>query len=121
MSVAAELLSALEAEGVEALPVGDRLRLRRGEKLSADLVDAVRAHKGEILAELEARVWSPECLESARRFGSPSARLYPLLGLRVLTPRGPGRLLQVLGRRAAVVLEADARRAATFDSLEILP
>jgi hypothetical protein len=36
--------------------------------------------------------------DSVRRFEQPYARLFPLIGLRVWTPEGPGRLLSVFAR-----------------------
>ena len=37
-----------------------------------------------------------------RRFGQPHARLFPCLGLQVMTPAGPGKLLQVFAARCTV-------------------
>ncbi len=56
--------------------------------------------------------WPPESLDCERRFGHPSARLYPLLGHRVETPQGPGELRQVLNETAAVVLDNDSSQVA---------
>lgn len=60
--------------------------------------------------------WPPDCLDAARRFGRPEARLYPLIGGRVSTPRGAGRLLQILAHGVRVVaalsLEREPQRVA---------
>ncbi len=63
----------------------------------------------------------PQLLEemwrSQRRFGHKAARLYPLVDQMVRTQEGPGRLWQVLGERAGVVLDKDPEKV-TFISVE---
>ena len=46
--------------------------------------------------------WPPECLAAQRKFGVPSARLYPFLDHVVMTPEGPAKLLQVFKRYVRV-------------------
>lgn len=58
-----------------------------------------------------------EMWNSQQRFGHKAARLYPLLDRMVRTQEGPGRLWQVLGGRAGVVLDKDPKRV-TFVSVE---
>lgn len=54
---------------------------------------------------------------SAARFGWGPAGMYPLIGRVIPTPRGPGELVQVLGRACRVVLPGAA--AATFDYADL--
>jgi len=101
---ARELLARVEALGVAIELAGpDRLRARPADRLPPELLDELRARKGELLAELRAE-WPPECLAAEERFGARHARLLPLLGCSVSTPRGVGRLVQVFEVHAAVVL-----------------
>jgi len=57
--------------------------------------------------------WPSECLDYERRFGQPHARLFPLIGKRVTTPRGDGMLLQVFSSQVTVAL--DRRPGAVVD------
>ncbi len=61
------------------------------------------------------------CRGSAQSAPTPSARLFPLLGRRVSTPQGLGKLIQVLGETAAVILDADSERAVFVRLVEVLP
>ncbi len=58
-----------------------------------------------------------EMWHSQQRFGHKAARLYPLVGRKVRTTEGPGKLWQVLARRAGVVLDNDPK-SVTFVSVE---
>ncbi|GIW96963.1 MAG: hypothetical protein KatS3mg111_0296 [Pirellulaceae bacterium] len=49
---AAGLLTELRKRGVKLVPVGDRLRFAPKDALTPDLVEALRAHKAEMLALL---------------------------------------------------------------------
>jgi TubC N-terminal docking domain len=102
---AVELIHQLEARGAEMRILGDRLRVQPRSAVPEDLIEEIRKHKPEIMELLRSGGWPTECLESERRFGQPHARLFPLLGRRVATPKGRGRLLQVFASRAAVRLE----------------
>ena len=56
---------------------------------------------------------------SARQFGQPYAYLFPLIGKRVVTPRGPGCLKTVFAQRCEVVLDAEPERIACFRPEEV--
>ncbi len=53
---AVEILSELQAQGVELLAAGDRLRYRPVERVAPALLDELQAHKDEILELLGDRV-----------------------------------------------------------------
>jgi len=53
------------------------------------------------------------------RFGQPHADLFPLLGRKVRTPKGPGTLLQVFADRTTVLLDADLEKCSWFRPEEI--
>ena len=55
-------------------------------------------------------LWPEDSLEAERRFGSPTAKLYPFLGKTVSTPEGSGMLWQAFSSRCGVVLEKDPKR-----------
>ncbi len=101
---AAQLLVEFSERGIGIWPDGDVLRLKPKSKLDERLLEEVRTHKPELLALLSSE-WPQESLDYVKRFQHAAARLYPLLGKTVQTSRGTGRLLQVLGRVAAVALE----------------
>ena len=65
--------------------------------------------------------WPAECLEAEQRFGQRSARLFPLLGRVVSTPQGRGRLIQVLGETAAVILDSEPECAVFVRVEEVTP
>jgi hypothetical protein len=46
---AADLITTFRARGVELMPVGERLRVRPAEGLTKTELDALRAHKAEVL------------------------------------------------------------------------
>jgi hypothetical protein len=56
---------------------------------------------------------------SATQFGQPHACLFPLIGKRVATPRGIGRLITVFRQRCEVILDAEPERAACFRPDEV--
>jgi hypothetical protein len=55
----------------------------------------------------------------ARQFGQSHAYLFPLIGKRVVTPRGPGRLETVFAQRCEVVLDAEPGLMTCFRPEEI--
>jgi hypothetical protein len=116
---AAELVREVEARGGRLELLGpERLRLVPRSAATPELLEELRAAKPRLL-EILRSPWPEECLEAERRFGGqPHARLFPLLGLEVATPRGRGVLVQVFAERAAVVLRD---RAVFFDVAEIAP
>jgi hypothetical protein len=56
---------------------------------------------------------------SARQFGQPHAYLFPLIGKRVVTPRGLGQLKTVFAQRCEVILDVDPERIACFAPEEV--
>jgi hypothetical protein len=58
-----------------------------------------------------------EMWRSQQRFGHKTARLYPLVGRKVRTTEGPGKLWQVLAGRVGVVLDKDPKKV-TFVSVD---
>jgi hypothetical protein len=81
------------------------------------------------LAEHAARDhgWPQACLDSERSYGHCAARLYPLLGKKVWTPQGIGKLWQAFSARAGVILDgqkienARTLRVTFFDPRTIRP
>lgn len=116
-----EILSELQARQVELAVVGDRLRFRPASAVPEPLLEALRAHKAEVMDLVELRSWPEASKDAVRRFGKPCARLYPFIGQRVQTPDGPGRLLQVFAERVTVVLDAEPSRASFFLPSEVRP
>lgn len=59
-----------------------------------------------LLAERERRIWGEECLKSERKFGSRTARLFPLIGVQggVSTPSGQATLFTVFESGCQVLL-----------------
>ncbi|HVR10577.1 MAG TPA: hypothetical protein VMW75_21205 [Thermoanaerobaculia bacterium] len=80
----------------------------RRSALTPDLKQAIRDHKAELVSLVAADGWPPESLDAERRFGRWHARLYPLIGKTVATPRGAGRLAQVFPERGSVILPDEA-------------
>lgn len=116
-----ELLQTVEALGVVVTLDRENLVLRPKSLLPPDLVKQLRAHKAELLDLVELQSWPEESRQAVRRFGLPCARLYPFLGRTVLTPAGPGRLVQVFAERATVLLDAHPHRADVFLPSELQP
>jgi len=77
------------------------------------LLQELKAGRAEAIAQLRreaAEGWPPESFEAEARFGHRAARLYPLLGRRVLTPYGPGVLHQVIEARCRIAVGGDPER-----------
>lgn len=115
---AEELLAEIEALGVVVSAEHDHLRLRPKSRLTPELIELLRAHKTELLGLVELRQRPEPSREAVRRFRVPHARLYPLIGEPVTTPRGEGRLVEVFRDRAGVHL---AGRVLVFLPSEIRP
>ena len=64
--------------------------------------------------------WPAECLKSERRFGL-LGRFFPLIGKRVQAQCGIGILIQVLPKKAAVLLERDPGKVRFMSPFEIWP
>jgi len=118
---AEELLAQVEALGVVVMLDERDLVLRPRSRLTPELVEQLRAHKSELLDLVELQGWPEESRDAVHRFGCSCARLYPFLGGKILTPEGPGRLLQVFGERVTVVLDTDPDRARFFLPSELRP
>jgi hypothetical protein len=97
-------------------PILNDLRLDR--EAVVQILQQRRASYGGLSEE---QGWSRRSIALAERFDRPFMRLLPLVGRRVSTPKGPGKLEHVLGKVARVVLDADPTRMADFDWEEILP
>ena len=103
---------AIESVGGRVRLKGDRIRCRIPDPTpepATEAVEVLRRHKPEALALLGRQSgttpetqWPPESLAAERKFGVPSAKLYPLLNHLVLTPEGAGILLQVFHDRVQV-------------------
>jgi hypothetical protein len=65
--------------------------------------------------------YPPESLDAESRFNQAHATLFPFLGRKVWTPKGPGTLLQVFAERVTVVLDADLYKCSFFSPAEIRP
>jgi len=63
--------------------------------------------------------WPKACRESEQCFGHPLARLYPCQ--QVQTPRGRGRLWQVMPSRVGVLLNRKRHRVTFFKFWEVYP
>jgi hypothetical protein len=93
--------------------------------------EATSALPGPDWSAWRAVEWPQRCLESERRFGQPCARLYPLIPCgnypgaptgRVMTARGPGRLLAVFADVVQVALDDDPKsKAAILQPWEVWP
>lgn len=118
---AEDLLAEVEALGVAVRLDRHELVLRPKSRLTPELVERLRAHKAELLDLVELQGWPEASRKAVRRYGAPCARLYPFLGRTILTPEGPGRLLQVLPERATVVLDSRPGRLCAFLPSELRP
>jgi hypothetical protein len=67
----------------------------------------------------ECSAWSSEQTLCANRFGQSHALLFPLVGKRVSTPCGPGRLETVYAKRCEVVLDSEPKKIAVFPPCDI--
>lgn len=88
------------------------------------LLDELRRQKAAVLQALRQEAesgWPLESYEAEARFGVPEARLYPFLNRVVLTPEGPGTLLQVLAPEAVVALAHDRERTRRFPFDRVRP
>jgi hypothetical protein len=127
MSAEADILAELSSRGVAVRVDGETLRLRPREALDDGLLTRVKDHKLEIIHLLmdskpaDDNPWTPESIATEHRFGQPHARLFPFIGRKVRTPRGPGTLIQVFADRVSVVLDAQLLNCAFFSPATIVP
>ncbi len=133
----AELVEKLEGQGViVTLIEGDRVRLRASAEQapSQEILESLRSERRALLAYLRARhtipakpeparrqAWPPESIDYEQRFGQPHAKLFPFIGRKVLTPAGPGTLLQVFRDTVTVVLDSEVKNCARFAPGEVEP
>ena len=96
------LLSTLGEQGITVRHDGDQLAVGPKSRLTPELREELLSHKPELLTLLRSD-WPEECLDTERRFRTPGALLFPLIGGEVKTALGPGKLLQVLNGTAAVL------------------
>lgn len=121
MKHAWELIADLESRGVRFEARGGDLGVvaPRG-LLKPREIEALRAHKPELLAFL--RAWPPECTDYVQRFGRQEAKLYPLINQRVSTlHHSDGFLVSVAAEKAAVVLDRDPSRCIFLPWREVAP
>jgi hypothetical protein len=62
-----------------------------------------------------------EGLATEQRFRQPQARLFPFLGRKVRTPKGPGTLIQVFAERVTVLLDSERDKCRFFTPTQIEP
>lgn len=121
---APQFLQELRAQEILVSLEGSELVVNGPECLLTDELEGqLRSRKRSILQYLQTRVeeqsWPPECLDSVRRFGQPRAILFPLLGKRVESPKGPGKLVRVFEKSAGVALHDQPSRVTYFEPREI--
>ena len=78
--------------------------------MSSEVQGMMRAQKSELIRLLEAR----------RKFGYRGAALFPLIGHKVTTPRGPGTLLSVFEQHCRVALELDGAPVVFYRSTDLI-
>jgi hypothetical protein len=120
-----QAIASFKAAGGTVWLKGGQVKVRypQGQQQAlAPILQHLRAHRTEVVNLLRQREqpWPPASLKAERRFGHYSARLYPLLGTQVRTPRGEGQLVQVFTDRTAVLLDG-ADRVSFFAPEEICP
>ncbi len=129
----ADAIGCLEAAGARLCISEGRIEVEypkdRRQEL-APMLSILRTNRDEVVNLLRRREaqsqiadkWPADCAESAVKFGRPYARLFPLIGKKVRTPKGPGILEQVLGPRTVrVALDSNPRKMTTFEADEVLP
>ena len=127
MSVAHFILSEIKGRGIAVRVDGETLRFRPRFALDDDLVGRIRDHKAEIIRAVVAENsdpafrWSSESLASERRFGQPHVKLFPYLGRKVRTPKGPGTLIQVFAERVTVLLDSERDKCSFSTPTQIEP
>jgi len=121
------LLEDLRAKGVSLRIEGEEILVRAPRAtVTQEIRDTFTRNRSEIWELLIQQAgWPSECIRSERRFGGWHARLFPLIGLRVHTPSGPGRLFNVMfarwGARAGVILDATPREVTLMDARRVRP
>lgn len=119
---AEELLARVEALGAAVTLDHECVLVRPCSRLPPELIETLRAHRDELRDLIELRSWPDASRDSVCRFGVPHARLYPFIGRTVVTPDGPGTLLQVFAERAVVLFDGGGdRQVGHFLPSELAP
>ena len=82
------------------------MSLEQAEGAATIFLDSYRSAARRNAREAATAGWPAECLESERRFGHRTDRLYPLIGVHngVRTPEGIGTLFQAFSSGCLVLL-----------------
>ncbi len=128
MSELLELVSRLEQGGGTLTLEGDRIRysVPSGDPQARGLLAELRKHRERVRELLrqraeEQRRRPPALLDAERHFGQPHVKLFPFIGRKVRTPKGPGTLIQVFADRVTVVLDSELKKCGWFAPGEIEP
>lgn len=126
MSAAHSILSEITRRGIAVRVDGETLRFRPRFALDDNLVGRIKEHKAEIIRAIstdasDQEFHLPKSLAAEQRFGQPHAKLFPFLGRKVRTPRGPGTLIQVLAERVTVLLDSKRDKCNFFTPMQIEP
>jgi hypothetical protein len=127
MSAAHSILSEITRRGIAVRVDGETLRFRPRVALDDNLVGRIKEHKAEIIRAIstdasDQEYHSPtEGLATEQRFRQPQARLFPFLGRKVRTPKGPGTLIQVFAERVTVLLDSERDKCRFFTPTQIEP
>lgn len=117
MSDVGSFLTQLNALGVFVEANGNNLCIDAPQGvMTPEILESVRQRKAEVLAFLSS--WPKKCLDAERRFGHQEARLYPLIGKRVVTPKGAGVLERVFEGSIGVALDSDPNKVTFFEKPE---
>lgn len=111
------LLAQLGVLGVQVEANGNNLCIDAPQgAITPDILELLKDCKDDILTVIS--VWSPYCLQVGRRFGHYHTRLYPLIGKRVMTPKGSGKLWRVFADSIGVRLDSIRGQVTYFDGPE---
>lgn len=117
MTKAENLLAQLNAHGVVIEAKGNKLRIDAPPGVITPRIrESLKESKDDLLKLIP--FWPPECLEAERRFGHYHARLYPLMGRRVVTPEGRGGLWRVFANSIGVILDSGSGQVTFLDNPE---
>ena len=114
MSNTLSLIVELQSKGVHFSGEGGELVVDAPKGLVTSEQREQIGHKAAEILTFVSR-WPKECVDSALQFGKPEARLYPLIGKRVMTAAGPGVLWRVFLGSIGVVLDDDPARVTYFE------
>ena len=105
------LLTKLRAEGLQLRVAGEVLFVKPKASITFVQRQAIAESKPQLITLLskEEVDWPVECIKSEQKYGHCAARLYPLIGKVVETPRGVGLLWQVFANRAGVLMDGNRK------------